>query len=437
MITMISSLTTEQKRATLDEVLASNTFARSEQLRSFLKFICEREIAGQGNEINEYLIGVEVMRRPADYSPNEDGAVRNRAYALRNKLQEFYSHEHPHARIRIELPKGSYCPYFIESELPLESSELSFAPAAFPEPVQPTPTSENLKVLSVPVGAVPSPARSSWRWWVGLLLFVGLGISALLYGWVKPRKSALDEFWEPVLASRNPVLICTTQPVVYQLTGQARASLLSRQTTLGAGKDPGYDLLPEELVRGEDIAAITDQYMGIGTAHATAQLTGLFTRLNKSSQIKIGNEASFADLRHSPVVSVGAFGNRWTMSVANHLRFVFEEKSIHHRFIVDKANPNVSWGFDALPITGKVAEDFVIVSRVFQSETGQMLITAAGITQYGTRAAGEFLTNPMHLEQFARQAPTDWQTKNLQIVFSVKIIDNTPGPPTILATHFW
>jgi hypothetical protein len=84
-----------------------------------------------------------------------------------------------------------------------------------------------------------------------------------------------------------------------------------------------------------------------------------------------------------------------------------------------------------------VAEDFVIISRVFQSETGEMLITAAGITQYGTRAAGEFLTNPIHLEAFARQAPAGWQKKNLQIVFSVKIIDNTPGPPTILATHFW
>lgn len=191
-----------------------------------------------------------------------------------------------------------------------------------------------------------------------------------------PRQSALDKFWEPVLASRNPVLICTTQPTVYQITGQARTNLLARQAATPPGKELSFELPPEEALRGADVAAITDQYMGIGTAHAAAQLTGLFARQNKASLIKIGNEASFDDLRHSPVVSVGAFGNRWTMSIANRLRFVFEEKSVHHRFIVDKADPKNSWGFDALPITGKVTEDYIIVSRVFQSETGEMLISA-------------------------------------------------------------
>lgn len=438
MITMISSLTKEQKRATLDEVLASNTFARSEQLRSFLKFICEREIAGQGNEINEYLIGVEVMRRPANYSPNEDGTVRNRAYALRNKLQEFYSHEHPQARIRIELPKGSYCPHFIECGLSVNSSEESFASAAFQESiVQPAAILESPKTFSAPVSAVPSPARSSWRWWVGLVLLAGLGISAFLYTRVKPRKSALDEFWEPVLASPNPVLICTTQPVVYQLSGQAREDLNRRQSETSANQTSPVTPQPNKMLSPEDVVPIPDQYVGIGTAHAAAQLTALFTKWDKTSQIKIGNQASFADLRHSPVVSVGAFGNRWTMSIANKLRFVFAEKSIYQRYIIDKVTPGKAWGFDALPITGKVAEDFVIISRVFQSETGEILITAAGITQYGTRAAGEFLTNPIYLEEVARQAPAGWQTRNLQVVFSVKILDNTPGPPTILATHFW
>ena len=125
------------------------------------------------------------------------------------------------------------------------------------------------------------------------------------------------------------------------------------------------------------------------------------------------------------------------MSVANKLRFVFEERDVHHRFIVDRTDPSKKWGFEALPITGKVAEDFVIISRVFQSETGEILITAAGITQYGSRAAGEFLTNPLYWEEVARQAPAGWQKQNLQVIFSVKIIDHTPGPPNILATHFW
>lgn len=79
MVSSASALTIEEKRAALTQALTSHTFARSEQLKGFLKFVCEREIAGTGAEINEYLIGVEVLDRPSAYSPNEDSAVRNRA----------------------------------------------------------------------------------------------------------------------------------------------------------------------------------------------------------------------------------------------------------------------------------------------------------------------------------------------------------------------
>jgi hypothetical protein len=76
-------------------VLHSHTFARADQLKSFLKYVCEMEMAGRGHELTEYLIGIEALGRPANYSPGDDSAVRNRAFALRKKLQEFYEHEQP------------------------------------------------------------------------------------------------------------------------------------------------------------------------------------------------------------------------------------------------------------------------------------------------------------------------------------------------------
>src|SRR4030095_15931850 len=109
------SLTAEQKQAALDTVLRSNTFARSDQLKSFLRYVCEMEIAGHGHELTEYLIGVEALGRPSQYSHGDDWGVRNRAFALRKKRQEFYERENPDAPIRIELHKGSYCPHFVES----------------------------------------------------------------------------------------------------------------------------------------------------------------------------------------------------------------------------------------------------------------------------------------------------------------------------------
>ena len=68
-----------EKREALEEVLQSTTFVRSDQLRNFLRYICEMEIAGKASELCEFRIGIEAFGRPADYSPIEDGIVRRRA----------------------------------------------------------------------------------------------------------------------------------------------------------------------------------------------------------------------------------------------------------------------------------------------------------------------------------------------------------------------
>ena len=38
--------------------------------------------------------------------------MRRRAYALRRKLEQVYAGELAHAKIRIDVPKGSYVPMF-------------------------------------------------------------------------------------------------------------------------------------------------------------------------------------------------------------------------------------------------------------------------------------------------------------------------------------
>jgi hypothetical protein len=65
----VSSISVEQKRSTLQEVLDSETFARSDQLRSFVGYVGEMAISGRAREITEYLIAVEALRRPADFAP--------------------------------------------------------------------------------------------------------------------------------------------------------------------------------------------------------------------------------------------------------------------------------------------------------------------------------------------------------------------------------
>jgi hypothetical protein len=100
------------KRAALEAVLRSATFTRASQVRNFLRYICEMELAGRGESLHEYLIGVEALGRPTAYSTDDDSSVRRRAYALRQKLDEVYAKELTDARIRIDVPKGGYVPRF-------------------------------------------------------------------------------------------------------------------------------------------------------------------------------------------------------------------------------------------------------------------------------------------------------------------------------------
>jgi hypothetical protein len=110
------SIATEEKRAALERALNSRALSRSEQLRAFLRYVCEADIAGRSREVNEYAIGVFALGRPENYSPAEDSCVRTRAYELRNKLRLFYETEAPRELLRIELPKGAYVPSFLRYE---------------------------------------------------------------------------------------------------------------------------------------------------------------------------------------------------------------------------------------------------------------------------------------------------------------------------------
>lgn len=101
-----------EKRTALEQVLASATFFRASQVRNFLRYICEMELSGRGATLHEYLIGVEALGRPMAYSTEDNSSVRRLAYALRQKLDEVYAKELTHARIRIDVPKGSYVPRF-------------------------------------------------------------------------------------------------------------------------------------------------------------------------------------------------------------------------------------------------------------------------------------------------------------------------------------
>lgn len=118
-----SQLSAESVRTQLRKILSSRAFSRSERLARFLTFTLEQMLAGRGQELKEFVIGVEVFDKNEKYDPRMDPIVRVEARRLREKLRRYYETEGAEDPVRIEFPTGGYAPL-------VQTKEGGTAPAA-------------------------------------------------------------------------------------------------------------------------------------------------------------------------------------------------------------------------------------------------------------------------------------------------------------------
>jgi serine/threonine-protein kinase len=131
-------------RQHLEKILSSSGFANAERLRRFLRFVVEKTLDGNAAQLKEYVLGVEVFDRRADYDPRLEPIVRVEARRLRAKLKKYYETEGLNDPIVIELPTGTYTPLIraagaaIQSQAPSPGEHESIALVPFvnrsPEP---------------------------------------------------------------------------------------------------------------------------------------------------------------------------------------------------------------------------------------------------------------------------------------------------------------
>jgi hypothetical protein len=84
-----------------------------------------------------------------------------------------------------------------------------------------------------------------------------------------------------------------------------------------------------------------------------------------------------------------------------------------------------------------VVLDYALIARIPHSKTGEPLIAITGVTQYGTRAAAEFVTSASALRDLLKSAPKDWMSKNMEFVLQTKVVNDIPTNPTVVAIRSW
>jgi len=374
----------------LERILASPPFRSGKRCVHLLRFVVERTLTGQADQLKERTLGVEVFGREPHYDTSLDNTVRTAASDVRKRIAQYYLEPGREAEIKIDLPSGSYVPEF---RIPIEK----------PEVVPPPAPHRNLTLYGIVV--------------------VALATLLAVAGWLGPwsRKTAIDTFWSPILRSTDPVLLCLggVRP-----TSQPTASTGVQNTLLA-------NLSVREYLLSDTIA--------FADAITLARLVGLLRAKGKQYRVRRGGAAELADLREGPVVLIGGFNNRWTRRLTGDLRFTFEgDPGDETCWIRDRQNPTrMDWKVANLMPYSQLIEDYALISRVWDATTDRLIVVVAGIAKDGTLAAGEFLANPTYMESIAKKAPRDWERKNLQVVIGAKVINGSVGPPRVLAVNFW
>ena len=408
----------------LELIIESPLFRSSKRCQQFLRYSVQHVLDGDLDHLKERSIGIAVFDRPTSYDTGEDSIVRVAAKEVRSRLIQYYAGLTKEPPVRLEIAPGSY-----KTEFRWPVAAIHSPVAAVHDPLEPPKVelSSNL------------PRRFSWRPLAVCFALAGLVASAVTYRVLFPAKpDLLRQFWGPVLDSAKPVLICIANPGVYRLDDKVFERF--------GIDDPGHATMvaakiPDQgIVYGREIIPDPNGYAGMGDTIAATQLAVLFTRFGKGLQIRKSTDVSFSDLRSAPAVLIGAFTNSWTLELMKEWRFTFTNDRPPGWVIRDRKDPARVWANPALREelrSRKLTEDYALISRVFEERSGQPVVSVAGITDFGTQAAAEFLSDESLLALAFVDAPKQWERKNLQLIIRTQVVGHTTGKPQFVARQIW
>ncbi len=417
----------------LESILNSAFFRTTRRAKQFLTYVVQYKLDGNHEPLKERIIGADLFQRPASYSTGDDAVVRVQAGDVRRRLEQYYHAVPNHKVVRIELPLGSYTPEFIWShaDVPQENA---------PE-IQASPNSPaNAPTLVAQIDRRVTLRRVMAGIVVAMLLLLSMAFWAVDRYRVTAPKSALEQFWSPAFGTSEPILICLAKPAVFRPNAELyRMHAHPGQfNTESERLEQSPPLRPNDKLEWRDMVEFPEYGVASGDAYAAVQLSNMLVRTGKATQLRIGDNYSFEDLRNFPAIVVGGFNNRWAMRITSSLHFTFAEEN-GAQMIREQGPTGRTWRVKWVPKgSGTVAsEDYGLVSRLIDSKTGQFVVCVAGITADGTQAVSEFVSNPDYLKKALQNAPPNWGQKNLQIVVRTTVTDSVAGPPQVVALYAW
>jgi hypothetical protein len=283
--------------AQVNRILRSEELRTSELLRQLLRFLADKTLSGESDQLKEYIVAIDGLGKPATYDPQHNSAVRIQAGRLRQKLADYYRNEGKFDPVIVDLPRGRFKLTWEERVVPPE------APAPSPPPVY-------LEKI------VPEPASRSWLYvgWAILTIAISTGVFFVAQRSTSPSKRVslapgwsadIEDLWGPFVNSKQPLIVSIEDPLFVQL--RSAPGTYYRDRSLNKWKDildsPAVNVLRNAL-KNEDIQP-SRYYTAFGEADASFLIGKLLGPRERNMSLVKTSQLSWQQLADNNVLFVG------------------------------------------------------------------------------------------------------------------------------------
>lgn len=222
----------------VEKILHSEELRGSEVLRRLLRFLAEKSICGEADELKEYTVAIDGLGKPASYDPRHNSAVRIQVGRLRQKLADYYRLEGQHDPVLIDVPKGRFKLRYELRDKAGVPAEWAVEHAAVPEDRDEPARSRGARNLGARMRVLLAIAA-------GVLLSLAFGAA---YNSLKPAKAKaqsvaytptwnadMEDLWRPFIATNRPMIVAIEDPLFVELDG--KKGVYYRDKTLNSWQD--------------------------------------------------------------------------------------------------------------------------------------------------------------------------------------------------------
>lgn len=419
-----------EKRDELRRVLQSRQFAGAPKRARFLEFVCEQTFLGNGDKLNEFLIGVDVYDRGAEFNPQKDPIVRVQAHEIRRSLKKYYEESGAASTLRIDLPSGHYVPVFSRS-VPDEPEIMAPSQEITPSPVRPSrlhlAITWSLASLCVVLAVLLVTASQRPRTVTPLHSVAGL-------------PESLQWFWAPFLPpARPPLIVIPNHPVL-----RAAHNGDSPETVAHGHEIPKNDL-PEfrdtihfrELKRFVFVPSLTD-FTAVGETLGVVRICEMLYRAGDACHVQPSRLVNFEEIRNGNAILLGG-SQAWSGRVFLDAQgFHMQGGVILNRNPQPGEQPEYKPEFD--PVTNQLTRDYALVLMLPNQEKENRVLLIYGIYTQGSQAAIEYLMDPERMAALKKAlvaTSPDHKTTPpyFQALLTTTVENAVPGTTSLVAVR--